>query len=226
MPAEVEVVVEVVEGAGIATQEPPVQVRHTRRHGTEWAGLPTLAHAGPVDVVVGFVGEFTQRVVEHRRRARGQGHGEADLASAVGAFRAGDAVVAAGPAELAPARAIGDREQQKAALADRRELPGHARRGRILAGGLGQGGQQRGDGRAHWIGCAVQHSIQVPLSGDLVQQDSVERGGQHGRRRCIRQADQGLGFGTVATVDHGQYSVCVRRVLGHERQVQPGGGGH
>jgi hypothetical protein len=164
-------------------------------------------------------------VTEHCGRARRQSHWEADLASAVRAFWAFDAIVATRPAELAPAGAVGRREQQKAAVAGRRELPGHTR-GLGILGGSGQDRQQRGDRLPCRGGCASQHRFQVPLGGDLVQQDAVECRRQHGGRRGIGQADQDLGFGTITAVDDGQYAVGVRCVLRYERQVGLLGGGH
>lgn len=57
-----EVRAEVVEGAGVAAQEPFVLVGDAAEHGPQRAGHAVPAHAGPVDVVVRLVGEDCQRV--------------------------------------------------------------------------------------------------------------------------------------------------------------------
>ncbi|MGB3443481.1 MAG: hypothetical protein WBA97_32495 [Actinophytocola sp.] len=57
-----------------------------------------------------------------------------------GTFREADAIVTTGPAELAPARAVDRREQQKPAASGSREPPGHSQGRRIIGVGCGQTG--------------------------------------------------------------------------------------
>lgn len=100
MPADLKVRAQVVEGAGVAAQEPLVLAGDAGEHRAQRAVCSVAAHSGPVDVVVRLVGEDGQRTAEHRGRARCQGHREADLAFAVGALQAVDAIVTARPTEL------------------------------------------------------------------------------------------------------------------------------
>ena len=120
---DLQVGVEVVEGAGVAAQEPLVLTREAGQHGSKRPGLPATTATGPVDLVVDLVGEQGQRMAQDGGGTRRQRHRQAGFTPAIGALRAVDAIVAALAALLAPTWAVGGREQQDTTLTGGGQLP-------------------------------------------------------------------------------------------------------